>query len=82
MAALRGTKDTSEAKCLHNSTLIHTAQTRAWLTQWLRGCGLDHVHLFTDKTHAQRFAKNIFDDVFTACLDITFNKELDEHFKT
>ena len=44
-------------------------------------CGLDHDHLFMDETQAQRFANDIFDDLFTSCLDITF-KELDEHFKT
>jgi hypothetical protein len=44
-------------------------------------CGLDHDHLFMDQTQAQRFANDIFDDLFTSCLDITF-KELDEHFKT
>jgi hypothetical protein len=44
-------------------------------------CGLDHVHLFMDQTQAERFANDVFDDLFTSCLDITF-KELDEHFKT
>ena len=44
-------------------------------------CGLDHDQLFMDETQAQRFANDIFDGLFTSCLDITF-KELDEHFKT
>jgi hypothetical protein len=30
---------------------------------------------------AERIAEDIFDNLFTSCLDITF-KELDEHFKT
>ena len=44
-------------------------------------CGLDHDNLFMDQTQAQRFASDVFDDLFTSCLDVTF-KELDDHFKT
>ena len=47
----------------------------------MSACGVDHDHLFMDETQAQRLANDIFDDLFTTCLDITY-KELDEHFKT
>jgi hypothetical protein len=51
------------------------------VTDAMEACGVDHVLLFTDETQAQRLANDIFDDLFTTCLDVTF-KELDEHFKT
>jgi hypothetical protein len=44
-------------------------------------CGIDNVALFFDETQAQRIAEDIFGDLFTSCMDITF-KELDDHFKT
>ena len=44
-------------------------------------CGIDNKVLFMEETQAQRIADNIFDNLFTSCMDITF-KELDEHFKT
>jgi hypothetical protein len=44
-------------------------------------CGVDNVVLFQDETQAQRIADDIFDHLFTTCMDITF-KELDDHFKT
>ena len=47
----------------------------------LIACGVDNVAQFMEQTPAERIADDIFDDLFTSCLDITF-KELDEHFKT
>ena len=44
-------------------------------------CGIDNEALFLEETQAQRIAADIFGDLFTSCMDITF-KELDEHFKT
>ena len=44
-------------------------------------CGIHNVALFIDKTQAQRIAEDIFGDLFTSCMDVTF-KELDKHFKT
>ena len=44
-------------------------------------CGIENVVLFVDETQAQRIAEDIFGDLFTSCMDITF-KGLDEHFKT
>ena len=51
------------------------------VTDAMEACGVDHVLLFMDETQAQRLANDIFDDLFSTCLDVTF-KELDEHFKT
>ena len=47
----------------------------------LIACGVDNVALFMDESQAQRIADDIFDNLFTTCMDMTF-KELDEHFKT
>ena len=47
----------------------------------LIACGVDNDVQFLGQTQAERIAEDIFDDLFTSCLDITF-KELDEHFKT
>ena len=47
----------------------------------LIACGVDNVALFMDESQAQRIADDIFDKLFTTCMDMTF-KELDEHFKT
>ena len=47
----------------------------------LVACRVDNVALFMDQTQVERIAKDIFYDLFTSCLDITF-KELDDHFKT
>ena len=44
-------------------------------------CGVDNVILFMEESQAQRFADDIFDNVFATCKDMTF-KELDDHFKT
>jgi len=44
-------------------------------------CGIDNDALFLEETQAQRIAEDIFGNLFTSCMDITF-KELDEHFKT
>ena len=44
-------------------------------------CGIDNEALFLEETQAQRIAADIFGDLFTSCMDITF-KELDEYFKT
>lgn len=45
-------------------------------------CGIDDQEvLFMEETPAQRIANNIFENIFTSCMDITV-KELDEHFKT
>ena len=44
-------------------------------------CGVDNAVLFMEETQAQRLAEDIFDNLFTSCMDITF-KELDDHFKT
>jgi hypothetical protein len=43
-------------------------------------CGIDNEVLFMEETQAQRIADDIFDNLFTSCMDITF-KELDKHFK-
>ena len=47
----------------------------------LIACGVDNVALFMDESQAQRIADDIFDKLFTTCMDMTF-KELDEDFKT
>ena len=47
----------------------------------LIACGVDNVGLFMDETPAQRIADDIFDNLFTTCMDMTF-KELDDFFKT
>ena len=47
----------------------------------LIACGVDDVKLFMDETQAQRIADDIFDNLLTTCMDMTF-KELDDHFKT
>jgi hypothetical protein len=47
----------------------------------LIACGVDNIAMFMEQTQAERIADNIFDNVFTSCMDITF-KELDDHFKT
>jgi hypothetical protein len=44
-------------------------------------CGVDNEVLFMEKTQAQRIADDIFANLFTSCMDVTF-KELDERFKT
>ena len=44
-------------------------------------CGVDDVGIFLDQTPAERTEEDIFDNIFTSCMDVTF-KELDEHFKT
>ena len=44
-------------------------------------CGMHGVHLFDGETQAQRFATEVFDNDFTACMDKTF-KELDGDFKS
>ena len=44
-------------------------------------CGMDDVHLFDGETQAQRFATEVFDNDFTACMDKTF-EELDDDFKS
>ena len=45
-------------------------------------CVVEHDTLFQDETQAQRLASDIFGNHFSACLDVTPFKELDEHFKT
>jgi hypothetical protein len=35
-----------------------------------------------DDTQAQRIADDIFDNIFSSCMDLTSFKELDDHFKT
>jgi hypothetical protein len=44
-------------------------------------CGVDNAVLFMEETQARRLAEDIFDDLFTSCMDISF-KELDDLFKT
>ena len=44
-------------------------------------CGIDNEVLFMEETQAQRIADDIFDNLFTSCMDVTF-KELENHFKT
>jgi hypothetical protein len=43
-------------------------------------CGVDNDALFMGETQATRIAEDIFDNVFSSCMDLTF-KELDDHFK-
>jgi hypothetical protein len=47
----------------------------------LIACGIDNVLLFMEETQAQRIAEDIFDNLFSTCMDLIF-KELDDHFKT
>ena len=47
----------------------------------LIACGVDNVGLFMEHTQAQRIAEDIFDELFSSYMDLTF-KELDDHFKT
>jgi hypothetical protein len=47
----------------------------------LIACGVNNVALIIDETQAQRIADDVFDSLFTLCMDLTF-KELDDHFKT
>jgi hypothetical protein len=47
----------------------------------LIACGVDNEVLFLEETQAQRIADDVFDNLFSTCMDITF-KELDDHFKT
>ena len=45
-------------------------------------CGIGNVALFMDETQSQRIAEDIFGDLFTSCMDITFKELLDDHLKT
>jgi hypothetical protein len=47
----------------------------------LIACGVDNIALFMDETQAQRIADDLFDSLFTSCMDLTF-KEIVDHFKT
>ena len=47
----------------------------------LIACGVDNIALFMDETQAQRIADDLFDSLFTSCMDLTF-KEIVDHFRT
>ena len=47
----------------------------------LIACGVDNDVRFMGQTQAERVAEDVFDNLFTTCMDLTFDK-LDDHFKT
>ena len=47
----------------------------------LIACGVDNAALFMEQRQAELMAEDLFDDMFTSCLDSITFEELDEHFK-